>query len=92
MQGVIWHIYCNQQKGMIRGDDGDAELSTFGDEGGQIVLREVLHFVAEQGERLTRPLGQGFPRQRRKLQLRKEQVTERMFAGCRGQDHTGFPK
>ena len=22
MEGVIWHIYCNQQKGMIRGDDG----------------------------------------------------------------------
>jgi cold shock CspA family protein len=22
MKGVIWHIYRNQQKGMIRGDDG----------------------------------------------------------------------
>lgn len=22
MKGVIWHVYCNQQKGMIRGDDG----------------------------------------------------------------------
>jgi cold shock CspA family protein len=22
MKGVIWHIYHNQQKGMIRGDDG----------------------------------------------------------------------
>jgi len=22
MEGVIWHIYRNQQKGMIRGDDG----------------------------------------------------------------------
>jgi cold shock CspA family protein len=23
MKGVIWHIYRNQQKGMIRGDDGE---------------------------------------------------------------------
>jgi cold shock CspA family protein len=22
MKGVIWHIYRNQEKGMIRGDDG----------------------------------------------------------------------
>ena len=22
MKGVIWHIYRNQQKGLIRGDDG----------------------------------------------------------------------
>jgi hypothetical protein len=22
MRGVIWHIYRNQQKGMVRGDDG----------------------------------------------------------------------
>ena len=22
MEGVMWHIYRNQQKGMIRGDDG----------------------------------------------------------------------
>ena len=22
MKGVIWHIYRNQQRGMIRGDDG----------------------------------------------------------------------
>jgi cold shock CspA family protein len=25
MKGVIWHIYRNQQKGMIRGDDGAQE-------------------------------------------------------------------
>jgi len=23
MKGVIWHIYRNQEKGMIRGDDGE---------------------------------------------------------------------
>lgn len=23
MQGVIWHVYRNQEKGMIRGDDGE---------------------------------------------------------------------
>jgi cold shock CspA family protein len=23
MKGVIWHVYRNQQKGMIRGDDGE---------------------------------------------------------------------
>jgi hypothetical protein len=22
MKGVIWHVYRNQEKGMIRGDDG----------------------------------------------------------------------
>lgn len=22
MEGVIWHVYRNQEKGMIRGDDG----------------------------------------------------------------------
>ena len=24
MEGVVWHIYRNQEKGMIRGDDGRA--------------------------------------------------------------------
>ena len=23
MKGVIWHVYPNQEKGMIRGDDGE---------------------------------------------------------------------
>lgn len=23
MKGVIWHVYRNQEKGMIRGDDGE---------------------------------------------------------------------
>ena len=23
MKGVIWHIYRNQEKGMVRGDDGE---------------------------------------------------------------------
>lgn len=23
MEGVVWHIYRNQEKGMIRGDDGE---------------------------------------------------------------------
>ena len=30
MQGVIWHIYCNQQKGMIRGDDGAGTFPKIG--------------------------------------------------------------
>lgn len=26
MKGVIWHVYRNQEKGMIRGDDGEQVL------------------------------------------------------------------
>ena len=46
MKGVIWHIYCNQQKGMIRGDDGAGTFPKIGFE-----LNGVSHaFFGPEGQ------------------------------------------
>ena len=61
---------------LIGGDDADAELPTLGDECREVVLRKVLYLVAQQGEGAAGSLGQGLPRQRRKLELCEQQVAE----------------